>query len=203
MDENVKLDSAEESLTEDTNRHEMGRRLSYETTRRGTRRKIAKRRRTERVRIILAIASVPAICLVGYWISTWNAPHATGERPAIHASTDHRGDKEPTGQGKTSAPAHLAYKRHRHHKSSSGPATSPAARPSATNTGTPQLVNSSTSIPAPSPSDSPTLTRAPAPTSSPTASPTPASVDMLSKNLLAQITGGIQGLIGPIGPITA
>jgi len=221
MDENIKLYSAEESLKEASNRHEEGCRTGSdttrsETTRSETRREIRKRRRKRRVKIILAVASVPAACLAGHWISTGSAPQASREHPAMHASADQRDYMAPTDQRRASAPAHVEQKGHRQRKSSSGPATPPAARLAATNTGAPQPANSSTSVRASSPSDSSTLTHAPAPASraqppfpkqvpksSLTASSTPASADGLSKNLLIQVISGIQGLVGPVGSGTA
>ncbi len=216
MDENIKLYSAEESLKEANNRHEEGcgtgsETTRSETTRSETRRELRKRRRKGRVKIILAVASVPPACLAGHWISTGSAPQASREHPAIHASADQRDYTAPTDQGRASAPAHLEQKGHRQRKSSSAPATLPAARLAATNTGAPQPANSSTSVRASSPSGSSALTHAPAPTSraqppfpkqvpesSLTDSSMPASADRLNKNLLIQVITGIQGLIDPI-----
>ena len=143
MDENIKLYSAEESLKEANNRHEEGcgtgsETTRSETTRSETRRELRKRRRKGRVKIILAVASVPPACLAGHWISTGSAPQASREHPAIHASADQRDYTAPTDQGRASAPAHLEQKGHRQRKSSSAPATLPAARLAATNTGAPQ-----------------------------------------------------------------
>jgi hypothetical protein len=226
MDVNTKLYSPEESLEEANYRHEEGCRTgSYttrsettrsETTRSETRREIRRRRRKGRVKIILAVAAVPPACLAAHWISGGSAPQAGREHPAIHASADQRIYMAPAGQGRTSMPAHFEQKGHRQRKSSSGPATPPAARLAATSTGAPQPAHSPTSGRASSSSDSPALTRVPAPApraqppfpkqvpeSSLMASSTPAPAGGLNENLLIQVISGIQGLIDPIGSGTA
>jgi len=221
MDENIKLYSAEESLEEANYRHEEGCRTGSdttrsETTRSETRREIRRRRRKGRVKIILAVASVPPACLAGHWISGGSAPQASREHPAIHASADQRDYMTPAGQGRASAPAHVAQKGYRQRKSYSGPAIPAAARLAATGTGAQQPAHSPASSRASSSSDSPTLTRAPGPApraqppfskqvpESPLlASSTPAPADGLNQNLLIQVISGIQGLIDPIGSGTA